>query len=100
MSNILVLEQSLPAWSRWVVGMRSLQRLHSCHFIVANHEFALLCQFRRLLIQGVDGLAFDRECFIFGAIEPIATFMRVNGCFFLIASPHGEVRWLQQSFGG
>ena len=97
MSTILVLEQALLAWQSWVVWMRPLQRLDAGHFIVANHEFALVCQFRRLLIQGVDGLAFDREGFIFGAIEPIATFMRLNGGFFLKVSPHGEGRWWQQS---
>ena len=80
--------------------MRPLQRLDAGQFIVANHEFTLFCQFRCLLIQGIDGLAFDQECFIFGTIQPIATFMRLNSGFFLRVSPHGEGKWWQQAVAG
>ncbi len=100
MSNILVLDQSLLAWSRWLVWMSPLQCLDAAHFIVANHDFTLFCQFSRLLIQRIDGLAFEREGLIFGAIQPIATFMRLNRGFFLRVSPHVEVRWLPQYFVG
>ncbi len=93
MSNILVLDPSLPAWRRGVVWMSPLQRLDSGHFIVANDEFIVFGQCWRLPIQRIDGLALEREGFIFGTIQPIATFMRTNSCFFLKVSPHGEVRW-------
>jgi hypothetical protein len=88
MPNLLVLNQSVPAWRCRVVWIGTLQRLHPGHFVVGNDEFALLGECRCLLIQRIDKPAFGREGFIFGAIQPIATLVGTNRCFFLKASPH------------
>ena len=93
MSDILMLNQTVMARRRGMIGVFSFQRLHARFFIIGNHQFALSGQFRRTCIKVIDGFTLAVKGFIFGRIEPIAAPMGPNRGIFLKASPHVWVRW-------
>lgn len=78
MTNILVLNQSNLLWCGRVIGVFTLQGLHTGHFVIGYDKFAFFQEFSGSPIEFIDKLAFDVKLFIFRPIQPILTLVRTN----------------------
>ena len=76
--------------------MFAFQRLHSGHFIVTDHFFALFGQRWGLVIDRIDVAHFFIKLLVLARGQPVADLVRFNIRFFLKDGPRDGVKWSQR----